>query len=152
MVKEFLTTPNHVQPCPARDQNLPGSPPSFFFFGVKGRGRAWLEAIGQVQPWPYHIIIWRTQTSGYAKVGVVVIITQYDRTTSKLLATVLFVVNLYYHKKTDWKRVPQNWKECWNSYCHADLECTMQPLCKLGARCASYVQTIEDMHDTHQWL
>ena len=25
--------PNHVQPCPACDQNLPGSPPSYLLFG-----------------------------------------------------------------------------------------------------------------------
>ena len=34
---------NHAQPCPAHDQNLPGSSPSYFLFG-KGLGRAWLEA------------------------------------------------------------------------------------------------------------
>ena len=27
---------NHAQPCPTRDQNLPGSPPSYYL--VKGRG------------------------------------------------------------------------------------------------------------------
>ena len=31
--------PSHVQPCPARDQNLPGSLPSYFLFG-KGSGES----------------------------------------------------------------------------------------------------------------
>ena len=38
-VKLMQTPPNHVQPCPARDQNLPGSPPSYFLFG-KGPGES----------------------------------------------------------------------------------------------------------------
>ena len=38
---------DHAQPpCPAHDQNLPGSPPSYFLFG-KGSGRAGLEASDQ---------------------------------------------------------------------------------------------------------
>ena len=38
-VKLMQTPPNHVQPCPARDQDLPGSPPSYFLFG-KGPGES----------------------------------------------------------------------------------------------------------------
>ena len=35
---------NHSQPCPARDQNLPGSPPSYFYPAKgRGEGRAWLQ-------------------------------------------------------------------------------------------------------------
>ena len=30
--------PNHVQPCPAHDQNLPGSPPLLISYSVKGQG------------------------------------------------------------------------------------------------------------------
>ena len=44
--------------------------------------------IGQVRPWPYHIY-GELELENVQKVGVVVITTQYGRTISKLLATVL---------------------------------------------------------------
>ena len=44
---------NDAQPCPARDQNLPGSPPSYFY-SVNGLARGY--KLGLLEVWPVCIL------------------------------------------------------------------------------------------------
>ena len=61
--------------CPARDQNLPGSPPSYFY-AVKGRlgrgepglGRAWVgESLGRGEPGPGSGRAWVGESLGLGR-------------------------------------------------------------------------------------